>query len=55
MKKDEKIKLWLYVGTDSEQTKSSVKHSGSSAMTWTCTLSNGTRSLVFIDDVTEKL
>ena len=38
---------------DLKNTTSSVKHGGDSVMAWAFMASNGTKSLVFIDSVTE--
>lgn len=52
---DGKKKVWRRLGTahDPKPTTSSVKDGGVSVMAWACMASNGTGSLVFIDDVTE--
>ena len=52
---DGKKKVWRRIGTahDPKHTTSSVKHGGGSVMAWACMASNGTGSLVFIDDVTK--
>ena len=52
---DGKKKVWRRLGMahDPKHTTSSVKHGGGSVMAWACMASNGTGSLVFIDDVTK--
>uniref|UniRef100_A0A8C5P8K5 Transposase n=1 Tax=Leptobrachium leishanense TaxID=445787 RepID=A0A8C5P8K5_9ANUR len=53
---DGKRRVWRRKGTahDPKHTTSPVKHGGGSVMAWACMAANGTGSLVFIDDVTDK-
>lgn len=52
---DRKRTKWRRLGAlhDPKHTTSPIKHDGGSAMALACIASNGTGSLVFIDDVTE--
>lgn len=49
-----KRKVWRRKGTSHavKHTRSSVKHGGANAMSWSCVTATGTRSLVFVNPIT---